>query len=393
MSYSLYVHIPFCQHRCHYCDFNTFAGKENLIPAYVNAVNDELHIVKNHLPNVVLDSVYFGGGTPSLISAYFYQSLLATIGSVFAFHPDCEISLEANPGTLSASYLSHLHGLGFNRISIGVQSTDTFDLLRLDRTHSIGDILKAVHFARKAGFDNISLDLIFNLPWQNLSSWEHSLKRAIDLAPEHFSLYALIIEPGTALSNWYQKGLIAPQDQDLEADMYERAIELLELAGYEQYEISNWAKKDTKDDFRCRHNLQYWFNLPYIGVGAGAHGYLGNVRTENVVEIESYLRRFRQDDRESYAFPETPATIHTEMIDRATQMRDFMWLGLRLVKDGISEERFYHSFGSSMRATFKDEIDELLNLGLIEWGRNDHTSLHLTRRGVMLANQVFMRFV
>lgn len=393
MSISLYIHIPFCQHRCHYCDFNTFAGYEALIPEYLNALFEEIRIVKNYLPNTTLHSIYFGGGTPSLISAHQYQSILSNIRNYFLLTNDCEISLEANPGTISVDYLSQLYDLGFNRISIGAQSTDSFDLLRLDRTHSIADIVKAVEFARKAKFTNISLDMIFNLPWQNLTSWEYSLSRAINLAPDHFSLYALIIEPGTTLSNWKQRGLIALQNQDLEADMYELAINRLEQSGYYQYEISNWAKRSADNDFRCKHNLQYWRNLPYIGVGAGAHGYLGNVRIENVAEIERYIPRLTKEKCKSWAFPITPASFHTEMIDHATQMRDFIWLGLRMIDEGVSEDRFSHTFGISMYEVFKAEIDELLSLGLIKWGSQDKNSLHLTRRGVMLANQVFMRFV
>jgi oxygen-independent coproporphyrinogen III oxidase len=242
MNHSLYVHIPFCKHRCHYCDFNTYAGKESLIPDYVDALIRELRIANVYLSEEPVHSIYFGGGTPSLVEIEQYGKILKAIDQSFTLTDKIEISIEVNPGTLTRSYLDCLQKLGFNRISVGVQSTNPFDLTRLDRIHNINDILEGVRFARQVGFSNINLDLIFNLPWQDLSSWERSLSRAIDLAPEHFSVYALIIEPGTPLFDWYSKGLIAQQDQDLEAEMFETTMEMLNRAGYVHYEISNWAK-------------------------------------------------------------------------------------------------------------------------------------------------------
>jgi oxygen-independent coproporphyrinogen III oxidase len=393
METSLYVHIPFCKHRCHYCDFNTYTGKENLLPVYIDALIREFRIVKNYFSNISLTSVYFGGGTPSLVSISSYQKLISEIEHYFSLGPDCEISLEANPGTITSTYLSELRRLGFNRISIGAQSTNSFDLVCLDRIHNINDILDAVRWSRMAGFANINLDMIFNLPWQDLKSWENSLARAIELSPDHFSLYALIIETGTPFSTWYQSGLIAPQNQDLEADMFELAIDRLAQAGYSHYEISNWAKTDNTTDLRSRHNLQYWLNLPYIGVGAGAHGYIGDVRTENVSGISEYVTRMNTINKNTMVFPETPATIHTSQVEKYTQMQDFMWLGLRLVNEGVSEDRFQQAYDRSMREIFKTEIAELIHLGLVAWDDNSDATLKLTRRGLMLANQVFMRFV
>ena len=393
METSLYVHIPFCKSRCHYCDFNTYTGKENLLPAYFDALISELRIVIEYYPDISLKTIYFGGGTPSLVSISSYQKLISEIEHYFTLRPDCEISLEANPGTITPAYLSGLRALGFNRISIGAQSTNSFDLVRLDRIHNIDEILDAVRWSRMAGFTNINLDLIFNLPWQGLKSWENSLARAIELSPDHFSLYALIIETGTPFSAWYQRGMIAPQNQDLEADMFELAIDRLAQAGYSHYEISNWAKSDNTTDLRCRHNLQYWLNLPYIGVGAGAHGYLDGFRTENVPGISEYVARMNTIDKSTLVFPETPATIHTSQVEKSTQMQDFMWLGLRLINEGVSEDRFQRAYDRSMREIFKTEIAELIHLGLVAWEDNSAATLKLTRRGLMLANQVFMRFV
>jgi oxygen-independent coproporphyrinogen III oxidase len=393
MNHSLYVHIPFCKHRCHYCDFNTYAGKESLIPEYVDALVREIRIASDYLPETSTHSIYFGGGTPSLLSLAQYEKLVEVIDQGYKLTHDVEISIEVNPGTITSSYLDGLRKMGFNRISIGVQSTNPFDLNRLDRIHNSNDILEGFRFARQARFDNINLDLIFNQPWQDLPSWENSLSRAINLEPEHFSVYALIIEPGTVLNDWYQNGLIAKQDQDLEAEMYERTMEMLDRAGYAHYEISNWAKLCTDRDFRCRHNLQYWYNLPYVGIGAGAHGYIGNIRTENESHIEEYITRMSNDGLDGLSFPETPVTILTSRIDLATQMKDFMWLGLRLVNEGVTENRFHKTYGYSMRKIFDEEISALLDKDLVGWSEEQDGTLKLSKRGVMLANQVFMEFV
>lgn len=393
MNHSLYIHIPFCRHRCHYCDFNTYTGQIGSIPAYVEALISELRIVSLAKPDIPIHTIYFGGGTPSLIPVSIYEEIISAIKAGFMLGSDCEISLEANPGTLKKEYLHRLVGLGFNRLSIGVQSLDPFDLVRLDRIHSIWDVLESIHHARLAGFDNINLDLIFGLPWQDLETWKKTLLRAIDLSPEHFSIYSLIIEPGTPLFNWYQRGLIKQQDQDLEADMYELTIDTLKGSGYEHYEISNWAKYDQNWDFRCRHNLQYWLGYPYLGIGAGAHGFSDGFRTVNTLTIHDYIKRMSQDDFLQMPFPGTPAQISKDAIDIKTQMSDFMMVGLRLVKEGVSEARFRKLFGRSMTEIFSQEITTLTRQGLIEWSEAEERKLHLTKRGVFLANRVFMAFV
>ncbi len=393
MMYSAYVHIPFCRHRCHYCDFNTFAGMESHIPKYVAALINEIRVVSDKRTKKPLHSIYFGGGTPSLITVNLYQKLLNTFQQRFNVQKDCEITIEANPGTLSINYLQYLRKLGINRISIGVQSTDTFDLERLDRIHSIDDILNSVRFARMAGFDSISLDLIFGLPWQSLIGWERSLSRVIDLKPDHLSLYSLIIEPDTVLYQWYQKGLIALKDQDLEGDMFQWAMEMLSEAGYEHYEISNWAKSHSNHRFQSQHNKQYWTNQPYLGFGAGAHGYAEQIRTVNIGAIPAYIRRIKEGENENSPYPASPAAISITQVDQLTQMRDFMMLGLRLVNEGVSAECFRKRYGMDMMEVFGKEIQSLLDRGLIEWVGKEENCLRLSKRGVMIANQAFMEFV
>jgi oxygen-independent coproporphyrinogen-3 oxidase len=393
MNTSLYIHIPFCSHRCHYCDFNTYVGQDGLIPAYFDALINELRIVNTKNSNTRLHSIYFGGGTPSIIPSYFYEKLLSVINTQFTITEDCEISLEANPSSINTQYLSDLNRVGFNRISLGVQSTNDLDLRRLDRTHNIWDVLESIESIRKAGFKNLNLDLIFGLPWQDLSGWENTLSRSLQLNPEHFSIYSLIVEPGTPLFSWYQKGLISKQDQDLEGDMYEKTINMLGEHGYEQYEISNWAKLNQEVDYRCRHNMQYWLGYPYLGIGAGAHGFAAGFRTVNAPTIRDYIRRCNQTDELLTPFPGTPAQIKMEKIALQTQMMDFMMVGLRLTKEGISEDRFFKLFGRSMKDVFGEEIDKLIRQGLISWIDNSKNRLVLTERGVMVANQVFMAFV
>ncbi len=393
MNFSLYIHIPFCLHRCHYCDFNTYVGQNELMPAYFDALINELRIVKKTNPKINFHSIYFGGGTPSIIPLSLYEKLFDEIIGDFCLTNDIEISIEANPSTLSTKFLHGLKQLGFTRISLGVQSTNDLDLERLDRIHTIWDVLDSIHLIRSAGFDNLNLDLIFGLPWQDLNNWENTLSRAIKLDPEHFSIYSLIIEPGTPLSTWYQKGLIHKKNQDLEADMYELTIDMLAQSGYEQYEICNWSKLDTNTDYRCRHNLQYWLGYPYIGVGAGSHGFANSYRTVNTPTIQDYITRCRVIDKVELPFPATPAQITREKNDIRTQMMDFMMVGLRLTKEGVSEERFWQLFGKSMKAVFGYEISNLIQKGLVTWSDGTEHRLHLTERGIMVANQVFMAFV
>ncbi len=393
MNYSLYFHIPFCKHRCHYCDFITTAGQQRHIPAYMTTLIKEFRIVMERIGSISVHSIYFGGGTPSLVEIPDYAQLFELLRSTFDLSLDCEISLEANPGTISASYLKELREIGFNRISLGVQSMKPEDLRRLDRIHSVEEVIQGVYLSKQAGFENINLDMIFGLPGQDLPGWEASLQQALNLKPTHFSLYSLIIEPGTPLHTWYQRGLIAPQDQDLEGDMYELAIETLQVEGFEHYEISNWAKRSDNFDYRCRHNLQYWLNQPYLGFGTGAHGYARGVRTENSADLFEYLHLIKQAQRYEAEFPCSPATINATPVDQATQMKDFMMLGLRLIQEGASAERFRRLYEMEMEDVFAVEIDLLIKRGLVAWENTDHARLCLTDRGIMVANQVFMEFV
>ena len=423
MNYSIYLHIPFCTHRCAYCDFNTYAGQEAMIPAYVDALCREIEYVGSRFPSPCeasppgkrsnsevevgkgardernVHTIFFGGGTPSLLSPKQFESLLKAIRANFLLTEDAEITMEANPGTVSYENLLELQKLGINRISFGVQSANTEELRMLERAHSFFDVIEAVSSARKAGFDNLNLDLIYGLPEQTLQTWQTTVKRILDLHPEHISAYALTLEHGTPFGRWSAKGLLPLPDPDLAADMYEWASETFEAKGYVQYEISNWAKSERA----CKHNLQYWRGLPYLAFGAGAHGYADGYRYSNVLRIKSYIDHLTNCEFTNYQFPLTPATVNHHKQTLQDDMSEFMMTGLRLTEEGVSEDEFRSRFGISMRDVYGKEIEELLKLELLEehefpspngrGGRGEGEVFRLTQRGRLLGNQAFIHFV
>ncbi len=405
-AHSIYIHIPFCTHRCAYCDFNTYAGQEEMIPAYVQALVREIELVGARFPStfeaersdgevkqgrgeVKIHTVFFGGGTPSLLTPVQFEDIFRSLQDSFVLTEDVEVTIEANPGTVSYLSLLALRKLGVKRISYGVQSANMEELRMLERAHSFFDVIEAVASARKAGFDNLNLDLIYGLPEQALSTWQTTVRRALDLNPEHVSAYALTLEHGTPFGRWASRGLLPLPDPDLAAEMYEWLGETLAAHGYLQYEISNWAKPKHE----CRHNLQYWRGLPYLAFGAGAHGYANGYRYSNVLRIKTYLDRLNQQPApiSRQPFPLTPATInhHKQTLD--DDMSEFMLTGLRLTQEGVSEPEFQARFERRMPDVYGNEIAELVRSGLIE--SQPGRKIRLTRRGRLLGNQVFMRFV
>jgi oxygen-independent coproporphyrinogen-3 oxidase len=389
---SLYFHIPFCVKKCGYCDFNSYAGKEDLIPAYVECLKKEMEFVAaNSKEKLDVHTIFFGGGTPSLLSIAQLATLFKTIRAIFNILSDTEISLEANPGTLVPEYLIELRKISINRLSIGVQSTNDKELFQLGRIHNRAEIFSSVETARTAGFTNINLDLIYGLPDQTLREWKASLLDIVNLSPEHISLYALTIEDRTLFGSKAKKGLLNIPDPDLAADMYNWSSEILEKNNYKQYEISNWAKKG----FECRHNLQTWRNQYYLGFGAGAHGFYDNIRLANALRIGDYIKRMENHAifEEEYAeikFPISPATVYKRKISRFTSMQETLMLGLRLTSEGVSDQKFQENYTQSVMNIFGKEISDLIQLNLLQWNRG---ALMLTRKGRLLGNQVFMRFV
>ncbi|MBT3336395.1 MAG: radical SAM family heme chaperone HemW [Anaerolineae bacterium] len=394
--HALYFHIPFCVHRCAYCDFNTYAGQDALIPAYVDALIREIELVgQGAREKVHASTIFFGGGTPSLLSVPQFSSIFDAICQNFDLHPDAEISLEANPGTLTRDYLQGLRDVGFYRLSLGVQSAHPDELQMLERIHSYGDVVSAALSARKTGFENLSFDLIFGLPEQTLDRWQATLKLIVGLRPEHLSLYALTLEHGTPFGRWAERGLLPLPDPDLAADMYEWASEYLAGEGFEQYEISNWKKPKQE----CQHNLQYWRNLPYLGFGAGAHGYADRMRYANVLRIQTYIDRLVKKDA-SASFPFSPAAVSKQIVSDEQAMQEHMMMGLRLTHEGVARETFRTRYGHDVGDVFVSEIEELMKYNLLEWGKIKTSEvsktsevLRLTKQAYLLGNQVFRRFV
>ena len=402
---SVYLHIPFCGTRCAYCDFNTYAGLEDLIPSYVASLAREVRGVGQASAAPInvegnrraepppVHSIFLGGGTPSLLSVGQVEQILSAVRDSFRLASDPEISLEANPGTVDFEYLEGVRQAGVNRLSLGVQSAHASELHLLERTHSFPDVIQAVRVARQAVFTNVNLDLIFGLPHQSLAAWQASLSRTMDLEPDHISLYALSLEFGTPMHAWVRRGLVPEPDPDLAAEMYDWAGDFLEAAGFVHYEISNWARRRMSENggkgyAACSHNLQYWRNLPYLGFGAGAHGYAGGKRYANVRSPRGYIRRMEQGI--GFEFPVSPAVVEKRSVPAPSEMNETMMLGLRLLQEGVDESTFYDRFGIELQEAFAVPIGRLTQDGLI---RREGGHLKLTKRARFLSNQVFCLFV
>ena len=397
--YSVYLHIPFCHHRCSYCDFNTYAGLDNLIPDYTQALCSEIKFIAAKFEQrVPVHTVFLGGGTPSLLPISKLTNVFEALDREFEIINGAEITVEANPEGVTYDYLKDLRNLGINRLSLGMQTAIPEELRLLERQHDYDQVAHTVNLAQNAGFDNVNLDLIFGLPLQTLESWQESLELGLSLNPDHLSLYALTVEEGTPLADQIYKGFMIEPDPDLAADMYELASERLDRSGFKQYEISNWAKLGGSNGLlACRHNLQYWRNLQYLGLGAGAHGYAGGIRTANVLSPGRYIQSFRPDNVKHsqfhLRFPSTPATVNAEYIKQDQEIRETMMMGLRLTEEGVSREAFRARFSASLIEVYETEIEELISEGLLEWEPMERDRLRLTPRGRLLGHTVFVRFI
>ena len=383
--FGVYLHVPFCVHICRYCDFVTYAGREALIPAYVAALAEEIRQEPGRWPGPLprVSSVFWGGGTPSLLPPDAFAEVHRAIEEVFGWrgaHP--EITVEANPETVDESYWAALCEAGVNRVSLGVQSFQPAGLRALDRAHDPAMAVAAVESARRAGIDNVSFDLIFGWAGQTGDDWAADLARAVALAPRHVSLYALTVEERTALAADIARGRVPAPDDDRQADLYEQAVEALDAAGYDGYEVSNWARREGGSSLpnRSRHNLLYWRNGEYLGFGVGAHSHFRGRRFGNGRLVRRYIE---QVGRGGHA----PAT--DEAIDAATAMGETMMLGLRLA-EGVSRAAFRARHGADLAAVFGSQLAELASLGLLV---DDAESVRLTRRGRLVANEVVLRFL
>jgi oxygen-independent coproporphyrinogen III oxidase len=371
---ALYVHLPFCRRKCCYCSFISYPGRAEEIPLYLNALENEL---RQRTHGECVRSIYLGGGTPTLLSTPQMDNLLATINKLFKVDKDAEISMEANPGTIDEDYLGEIRQAGINRLSLGVQSFKDDELEMLGRIHTASQTKEAVRLARAAGFDNLNLDLIYGLPGQSIDDWRFSMEEVLELKPEHLSLYALTLEHETPLQSLINNGTLPKVDADLAADQYELAEDLLAKHSYNHYEISNWALPGRE----CRHNLVYWHNFPYLGIGVAAHSCLGGHRLANTNSLDKYLADFTGH---SPWKPEMDETLNP-----ALELAETVILGLRL-GEGIKKETVNNRFGVDIIERFHPQIEEMVSAGLMEQN-NGH--LTLTPRGRLLSNEVFWRFL
>ena len=389
---ALYVHIPFCETKCPYCDFNTYAGIESLIPSYVAALNNEISVWSDLLGGPAVDTVFFGGGTPSYLPAERIASVIGAIRGGFDVASDVEVTLESNPGDFKESKLAAYLEAGVNRLSIGVQSLDDRLLEMLGRRHSADQAVEAYTLALDAGFDNVNVDLMYGLPRQTLAEWRATLDGVAELRPAHISMYCLTLEEGTVLEQQVMSGQVPDPDPDLAADMYIMAQESMAPLGYRHYEISNWAQPDCE----CRHNLAYWRNLSYLGVGPGAHSYLDSFRFWNLKSPREYVRLLQEgstpvtsvDSLSAELLGDVPVVESVEDIGTRLEMAETLMMGLRL-DTGITVADFAQRFGVTPSQAYPETIEELSSIGLLEGvdGR-----LMLTPRGRMLGNEVFARF-
>ncbi len=384
---SLYLHIPFCTTKCTYCAFNTYTNLEHLIPAFVEALCREIAWIGARTPQQRAGTIFFGGGTPSLLGEGDFARIFETLHTFFVLSDDAEITLEANPNDLSRSYAQGLRRVGFNRISIGMQSANARDLRLFRRRHGVDEVASAVSAARGAGFDNISLDLIYGIPEQGRDEWQNTLRQALALNPEHISLYALGIEEDTPMAAWLERGLMPAPDDDLAADMYGDADLLLAEAGLEQYEISNWAKPGRES----RHNSQYWLSLPYLGLGPGGHGFVDGLRYATLLSPQRYIRAMQdgQSDDERH-FPLSPAVETWEALSLENEISEMLLMGLRLVREGVSLTGFHDRFGVDLLELHGAVFERFAEYGIVEVSP---THVRLTKEGRLLSNALFRELV
>jgi oxygen-independent coproporphyrinogen-3 oxidase len=398
MNTGIYLHVPFCRARCSYCDFNTYVGLDDLFEPYTRALEREIKLcvkdkemrrwgdeemVTSSPPHLLTSSpqqahtIFFGGGTPSLLSPSQLGRLIRACRETFDMPADAEITAECNPGTVTLDYLRELRAHGVNRLSFGAQSAQPDELKLLGREHDWHQVEAAIRNARDAGFTNLNFDLIFGLPWQSTDSWKSTVKAALELEPDHISLYALTIEVGTPMYDWTRRGEVPFPDPDAAADMYDHAEEAMGSAGFDHYEISNWCKPGRE----CAHNLIYWRNESYLGLGAGAHGSTVNRRRWNVKRPADYISRIERGES---------VELNHEDIDERTSRGETMMLGLRLLNEGVTQARFAERYGAPAAHFYAEELNEAAGKGLLEITPE---RIRLTEKGRFVSNQALKLFV
>jgi oxygen-independent coproporphyrinogen-3 oxidase len=400
----LYIHVPFCIKKCDYCDFLSAPASTETMKQYFDAVLTEIDQYRENTGNYIVRTIFFGGGTPSVPDAAYIEKLMREIFRIFRVDMDnLEATIEVNPGTLTRDKLLTYKNIGINRLSFGLQSADNKELKLLGRIHTYEQFLANYYLARELGFNNINVDLMSALPGQNVSAWEYTLNKVIELEPEHISAYSLIIEEGTKFYEVYRKGAEAADnlpDEETDRLIYHKTKEILKNSGYHRYEISNYAK----DAYECRHNSSYWTGTDYLGIGLGASSLLYGARFSNMHDIEQYISQcneYRERRNSSVSADESiPNDLkylndkiglrcNIEHLLKEQRMEEFMFLGLRMCC-GISKYAFYHRFGIEIEKVYKDVLERLSKQKLLEiCGDN----IKLTEYGIDISNYVLSEFL
>jgi oxygen-independent coproporphyrinogen-3 oxidase len=369
----IYIHIPFCKSRCSYCDFATGLYQTELAERYVQALTVDLQTTRAGELSRSVDTIYFGGGTPSMLSGDQIKRILAVVHSRFQIDSKAEVTIEINPGSATKTKLEEFRALGINRASFGAQTFDTDELARLGRSHSAGDTLRTFEYLRAAGFDNVSFDLIAGLPGQTMGRWQENVERSLGLRPEHLSFYLLEVHSNTPLAQHIERGLQPKPDDDLAAEMYKWMLERACDAGYEHYEISNLCLPG----FESRHNTKYWQGDAYYGFGCSAHSFDGgSLRWANERDVAAYIDKI--ESRQS------PIVEQTRLSDNERRA-EAVFLGMRLMR-GVDTGKYERVFGVNLRAAHHDDLNRFYDAGLIEF---EGDVLRLTRAGALMSNEVF----
>lgn len=373
---AVYIHIPFCTNKCFYCDFNSFVLKGQPVDAYLEALEREMEHTVKQLPPSSIQTIFVGGGTPTVLLPEQMDKFLRLVRTYFPLStPELEFSMEANPGTTDEAKLAVMKEGGVNRLSFGVQSFDNGLLERIGRIHNTDDVYRSLENARKIGFDNISIDLMFGLPKQTLEIMESTLKEALKLDLKHYSIYSLKVEENTLFHQLFNKNQLPLPDEEEELHMFLLIMRTLQEAGYEQYEISNFAKPG----YASKHNITYWKNEPYYGLGAGAHGYSNGMRHVNVKGVQPYIN----------ATESGLPILEQHEVSRQEAMEDFMMVGLRMMC-GVQDADFEVQFGCSIRDVFGQTIDRLIAQELL---LSDQQNYRLSDKGLLFGNDVFASFI
>ncbi len=372
-----YIHIPFCKLKCFYCDFNSYTNfNEDEISDYFMALKKEIDLYSVVLKNYAIKTIFIGGGTPSLVNENHIAEVLSYCRNKFNIIDEAEITIETNPGTLNKSKLLKFKESGINRLSIGLQAWQNSLLKSIGRIHNNEEFYKNILDSKQIGFNNINVDLIFGIPGQTLDDWNETLDRVVELGVTHISAYSLKVEENTKFGDLFEKGKLTLIDDEIDREMYYKTIEKLGNNNLEQYEISNFSKKN----FECKHNLIYWMAEEYIGLGAGAHSYFKSKRYNNPLNPGEYIKEIMK---------ERLPCCNIEILDEKDKMSEYMFLGLRLIK-GIIIKEFYYKFGKNIFDVYNSELQKLINKNLI-FIENDY--IKLTTNGLDFANEVFMEFV